>query len=204
MKDLIIIGASGHGKVVADIALKSGYKILGFIDDDKSKRELLGYRILGTSEKIPSYMDKSEFIIAIGNNSVRKKLSKAYSLNWATLIHPFTSISTNVTIGEGSVIMAGAIINSSAKIGSHCIINTGAIIEHDNQISDYVHLSPSVALGGTVQIGEETHIGIGAKIRNNITITEQCVIGAGGVVIHDIMESGVYAGVPVHRLKEHN
>ena len=99
------------------------------------------------------------------------------------------------------MVLANACINTATKIGKHCIINTAAIIEHDNIIEDYVHISPNATLSGTVSVGEMTHIGSGAVIRNNINICNNCIIGAGAVVVKDIEEPGVYAGVPIKRLK---
>lgn len=142
-----------------------------------------------------------EFIIAIGDNKKREKISHSPNLKLYTAIHPSAQIGLDVEIQEGTVIMANACINSSAKIGKHCIINTGAIIEHDNIIEDFVHISPNVALGGTVKIGKSTHVGIGSTIKNNITICENCKIGAGAVVVKNILEEGTYVGVPARERK---
>ena len=200
MNRLIIIGAGGHGKVICDIALKNGYSDIGFIDDCASG-DCMGFSIIGKSDKIQALNDqKTDFIIAIGNNQIRKMIAEKYDANWATLIHPSAQIATNVHIGKGSVIMAGAVVNADAVIGNHCIINTRAIAEHDNIIKDYVHISPGVSLGGTVCIGEQTHVGIGATIINNITICNDCVIGAGAVVTKSISHSGTYVGVPAKEL----
>ena len=108
-------------------------------------------------------------------------------------------IATNVAIGLGTVVMAGAVVNACAKIGEHCIINTCAIVEHDDIIENYVHISPRAAVGGTVNIGESTHIGIGAVVKNNIDICSNCTIGAGAVVVKNIENSGIYIGVPARK-----
>ena len=200
--DVIIIGAGGHAKVIADIVVKNNDTLLGFLDDNKAKDDfVLGYPILGKSDDIYSFADRSVFIIGIGDNYIRKSISDKYNVTWHTAIHPSTNIGIDVTIKEGTVIMANAVINTSAKIGRHCIINTGAIVEHDNIISDYVHISPNVSLGGMVSIGDCTHIGIGANVRNNINITSNCVIGTGAAVVSDIIEDGVYVGVPARRIR---
>ncbi|MCL2773483.1 MAG: acetyltransferase [Oscillospiraceae bacterium] len=200
--NVIIIGAGGHAKVIADIVLKNNDTLMGFLDDNKPKNEIiLGYPVLGKLDDIVFFDDKAVFIIGIGNNAVRKSLSEKYNVTWHTAIHPSASIGIDVTIGDGTVIMANAVINPSAKIGRHCIINTGAIVEHDNVISDYVHISPNASLGGTVKVGECTHIGIGASVKNNITITNDCVIGAAAVVVKDVVSKGVYVGVPARRIK---
>ena len=198
-KRIIIIGASGHGKVLADLAMKNEYEIIGFLDDGKAAGEICGFPILGNVKKCLEYQGQCEFVIAIGNNAVRKRIAETYSLKWATLIHPTAVIGMNVEISEGTVIMANAVINPGAKIGKHCIINTAAIVEHDNFINDYVHISPNAALAGTVSGGEKTHVGIGAGVRNNLGITSDVVIGAGAVVVKNIYEQGIYYGVPARK-----
>ena len=198
---LVIIGAGGHGKVIADIALKNGYTNICFVDDN-TIGEVLGFPIIGKTTDLLKLNDRTtDFVIAIGNNKVRQKIAEAYAVNWVTLVHPSAQIAIDVTIAKGTVVMAGAIINPSATIGEHCIINTGAIIEHDNVIENYVHISPNVALGGTVFVGELTHIGIGATVKNNTTVCSNCTIGAGAVVIRDVEKSGTYIGVPIKKMR---
>lgn len=195
---LVIIGAGGHGKVIADIALKLGYTNIAFADDNATGN-CMGFPIICNSTGLEQLDDgKIDFVIAVGNNEIRKKIAEYHGVNWATLIHPSAQIGVNVKIGVGTVVMAGAgaVINVCASIGQHCIINSGAVVEHDNILADYVHISPNAALGGTVHVGECTHIGIGATVKNNINICENCKIGAGAVVVKDITKSGVYTGIP--------
>jgi sugar O-acyltransferase (sialic acid O-acetyltransferase NeuD family) len=193
---LIVIGAGGHGKVVADNALKNGYFNINFVDDHATGT-CMGFPIIGTSAEIDHLNDgKTDFVIGVGNNAIRNQIAEKYDVNWVTLIHPSAQIAVNVSIGKGTVVMAGAVINASATVGEHCIINTGAIVEHDNAIGDYVHISPRAALGGTVRVGDLTHIGIGAVVKNNIAVCDHCVIGAGAVVVKEIKDSGTYVGVP--------
>lgn len=198
-KEVIVIGAGGHGKVIADIIIKSGDRVIGFLDDGCTEKNILGYPILGKTEDCLKYKDK-EFFIAIGNNAVRKKISEKYNmLKFYTAIHPSAVIAMDVEIGEGSCVMAGVVINTSSEIGRHCIINTGAVIEHDNMIGDYVHVSPNATSCGTVKIGNSTHIGAGAVIKNNITIANDIVLGCGSVVVDNITETGTYIGVPARK-----
>lgn len=201
-KSVVIIGASGHGKVIADIVLKSGDKVIGFLDDRIEKGKLIvGFEVLGKISDYKNYSD-CEFVIAIGNPYIREKIADALNVKWYTAIHPTAVISSlDVEIGEGTVVMANAVINSSAKIGRHCIINTGAIVEHDNILSDYVHLSPNVALAGMVSVGKSTHIGTGACSKQVVNIASNCIIGAGSVIVRDINESGTYIGVPARKIK---
>ncbi len=193
---LIIIGAGGHGRVIADIARKIGYINIAFTDDN-AVGSCLGYPIVCKIGEIEQYNDgKTDFVIAVGNNEIRKKIAEQHDVNWVSLIHPSAQIGTDVKIGKGTVVVAGAIINSCATIGNYCIINTGAIVEHDNMIENYVHISPRAVLGGTVHVGERTHIGIGASVKNNIDICENCTIGVGAVVVQNIYQPGRYMGVP--------
>lgn len=198
---LVIIGAGGHGKVIADIALKIGYTNIVFADDN-ANGFCMDFPIICTSSNIEQLNDgQTDFIIAVGNNNTRKKIAKKHRVNWVTLIHPSAQIGTNVKIGLGTVVMACAVINSCAIVGDHCIINTCAVIEHDDIIGNYAHISPKAALGGTVYIGESTHIGIGATVKNNIEICNDCTIGAGAVVVKNITESSTYIGTPARQIK---
>lgn len=202
MNRLIIVGAGGHGKVIADNALKNGYTDICFVDDHATG-ECMSFSIIGVCEELPKLNDgKTDFVIGIGNNAIRKKIAQVYDVNWVTLVHPSAQIADNVYIGRGTVVMAGAVVNACAVIGEHCIINTCAVIEHDNVIEDYVHISPKAALGGTVHVGTGTHVGIGATVINNIEICTDCVIGAGAVVIRNVVNGGTYVGVPARKIRE--
>ena len=199
MNRLIIIGAGGHGKVIADIALKLGYSDVSYIDDN-AVGEVIGFPIIGTSEDIERLNDGvTDFVIGVGNNAVRKMIAEKYNVNWVSLVHPSAQIAFNAKIGRGTVVMANAAVNVCAMVGEHCIINTCAIVEHDNVIGNYAHISPNVALGGTVRVGSLTHIGIGATVKNNTEICSDCIIGAGAVVVKNINESGTYVGVPIRK-----
>ncbi len=201
MNRLVIIGAGGHGKVVADNAQKNGYTEICFIDDNSSN-ECMGFPIVGSCVNLEQLNDgKTDFVIGIGDNETRKSIAEKFDLNWVKLIHPMATLGLNASIGKGTVVMAGAVINACATVGEHCIINTGAIIEHDNELGDFVHVSPKVALGGTVSIGNETHVGIGATVSNNVEICANCIIGAGSLVIDDIVEPGTYVGIHARKIK---
>lgn len=201
-ESVVIIGAGGHGKVIADIVTASGDEVKGFLDDGKVKdSDILEFKVLGKLQDYVNYKDCS-FVIAIGNPEVREKIAESLSVNWYTAVHPKAVVSKLGTkIGEGTVVMANAVINPDAEIGKHCIINTAAVVEHDNMLEDYVHLSPNAALAGTVKIGKSTHIGAGATVINNINITNNCIVGAGAVVVKNLSESGTYIGIPAGRVK---
>ena len=201
-EQVIIVGASGHGKVVADIVQKSGDTVVGFLDDNPNLPEkFVGFPMLGYIEKYRLYKNY-KFVIAIGNSEIRERIvSNLLNVEWYTAIPPSAVISgIDVSIGEGTVVMANTVINSGAVIGKHCIINSGAIVEHDCQIKDFVHVSVGAKIAGTVTVGKNTWIGIGASVKNNLSLCENCVIGAGAVVVKNINEEGTYVGVPAERI----
>lgn len=199
MRKLVIIGASGHGKVIADIALKNGYKKIIFLDDDDNVHECGGYPVFGRSSDAKKF--DADIIVGIGNVKIRKRIQESIDEEMiATLIHPDAVVAEDVVIGKGTVIMAGSVINPGTKIGKGCIINTCSSVDHDCIVGDYVHNSVGSHLCGTVVVGDETWIGAGATISNNVCICSKCIIGAGGVVLDDIKESGTYVGVPVRRI----
>lgn len=204
MDTLIIIGAGGHGKVVADIAYQTNkYKEILFLDDNASDKECLGFPIVGTSNNIKAWVSQAEFIVAIGKSVTREKvLNKLIEqkAKIATLVHPKAVVGRNVTIGYGTVVMAGVVINPDTYIGNGVIVNTSSSIDHDNVIEDYVHISVGAHLAGTVHVGSHTWIGIGATVSNNINICSGCMIGAGAVVVKDIEEGGTYVGVPAGKI----
>lgn len=193
LKKLIIIGASGHGKVIADIAIRNGYEDIVFLDDDENVKECAGFPVIGkTREALQLDGDK---IVAIGNPKIRERIQEDIS-GIVTLIHPDAVISRRVEIGEGSVIMAGAVVNTDVVIGKGCIINTAASVDHDCMLGDFVHVSVGSHLSGTVNVGKRTWIGAGSTVSNNVNICGDCMIGAGAVVIKDIDKPGTYIGVP--------
>lgn len=196
MNKLIIIGASGHGKVVADIARLNGYKDIVFLDDDESKKECAGYPVVGKSFDAPD----GDIFVAIGNNEIRSIISRHYcDRHQPVLIHPSAVIAEGTKIGCGTVIMAGAVINPGTTIGSGCIINTCCSVDHDCLIEDFVHISVGARICGTVSIGEKTWIGAGTTVINNIAICPNCLIGAGTVVVNSISVPGKYFGIPARK-----
>lgn len=205
MKDkLIIIGASGHGKVVADIAIKlNKWQRIAFLDDDESIKASMGFEVRGMTADAFTYKDEADFFVAIGSNITREKIQEKLieqGLCVVSLTHPSAVIGTDVEIGIGSVVMAGVVVNSSSRIGKGCIINTSSSLDHDNVIDDYVHVSPGVRTAGNVRVGNGSWLGIGSVISNNVNICSACKVGAGAVVVKDITEPGTYVGVPVRRL----
>ncbi len=195
MNRLIIIGASGHGKVIADIAVKSGYKDIVFLDDDSSVQECAGFPVIGKSQDAKAL--DGDKVVAVGNPLVRERIMK--DIDTVSLVHPDAVVGRRVSLGRGTVVMAGAVINSDTEIGDGCIINTASSVDHDCTLEDYTHVAVGAHLCGNVSVGKRTWIGAGATVSNNISICGDCVLGAGAVVIKDIAESGTYIGVPAKR-----
>ena len=195
MKKLLIIGAGGHGKVVADIAIKlKKYKEIVFLDDGDVS-ECLGLKVVGKTNEMEKYISKYEIFIAIGNGKTREAFIEKLLSNGATiptLIHPNSVIAEGVKIGFGSVVMAGAVINPCSILGKGCIVNTCGSVDHDCVIGDYSHVSVGANVAGTVVIGKNVFVGAGAVIKNNVNVCDNCLIGAGAVVVKDIVEAGTY------------
>lgn len=209
MERIVIIGASGHGKVVADILKSQGRSIVGFIDATKSiGTTVLAYRVIGREEDldilIPQYVI-THVIVAIGDNWIRSQVVeriKKYPLELASVISPVASIGTDVTIGEGSVICPGVIIGPGSSIGKCCILNTHASLDHDGIIEDFSSLAPGVVTGGNVKIGAYSAICLGAHIIHRVTIGSHTVIGAGSLVLHNVEDHIVAYGVPSRSIRK--
>lgn len=189
---MYLLGASGHGKVIAEIALLNSLNINAFIDDDITIQKLMDYEVI---HQIPSL--DIEMVIAVGKNAVRKKIAEKYAaINYLTLIHPKANISNSANIDKGTVIMAGVSVNADVKVGKHCILNTNVSVDHDCSIGDFVHISPNAALAGNVSVGEGSHIGMGAAIIQGVKIGKWCQIGAGAVIIKDVPDGATVVGNP--------
>ncbi|MDY0940056.1 acetyltransferase [Priestia megaterium] len=201
MAKLLILGAGGHGKVVSEIAqLMKQWEEIAFLDDREDISEVLGIPIVGKLADLSALRSEYEYaFVAIGSNTARLKWTEKLShhdFKIPTLIHPSSTVSAKSFIEEGTVIMAGAVINPDTRIGRSCIINTASTIDHDCILHRGVHTSPGAHLGGTVKIGERTWICIGATIINNINIGCDSVIAAGAVVTKDVPSNVLVAGVP--------
>lgn len=188
---MYIIGAGGHGKVVAEIAELQGERIDSFIDENESIKRLWQYPVNST---FPKSIIRA--VIAIGDNRSRKEISSVFKAQYVCLFHPFSQISSRAILGEGTVVVGGALINADAQIGKHVIINTNSSVGHDVYIEDFVHIAPNVALAGHVQIGEGTFVGMGASVLPGVRIGKWCTIGAGSVVLENVPDGAVVAGNP--------
>ena len=206
MENIVVFGASGLAKIVVDIIERSGaYRIVGLIDAAQGAgSSACGYPIIGQDADLPRLREVHAItagVIAIGDNWQRARLARSVSgsvSNWrfASAVHPSVQVARGATIGAGTIIMAGAVINSDARLGAQCLICTGASIDHDNQIEDFVSLAPKAATGGNVRIGAFTAIGMGATIIHGINIGTHAVIGAGATVVGDVESYVVAYGSP--------
>ncbi|MCY8545909.1 acetyltransferase [Bacillus vallismortis] len=203
MRNVAIVGDGGHGKVIRElINARSDTRLAAVLDDKFRTFEAGKEWYTGPPEaasEVRRLIPDVLFLIAIGNNSIRKQQAERLGLkkeDFITLIHPSAIVSKSAVIGEGTVIMAGAIIQADARIGAHCIINTGAVAEHDNHISDFVHLSPRVTLSGAVAVQEGAHVGTGAAVIPQLTIGSWSIVGAGSAVIRSIPDGVTAAGAP--------
>lgn len=195
MKNSICLyGASGHGKVLKDIAFSQNMNIVVFFDDNPEINILQDVKVLKTNE-ICDFND-FKFVISIGDNQIRKKISKQLKVKFDILIHKLAVISDSITIKEGTVIMSSVVVNSDSIIGKHCILNTSCVIEHDCVIGDYVHISPNATITGGVTIGDGAHIGAGAVVIPEIKIGKWATIGAGTVIIKDVPDYATVIGNP--------
>jgi acetyltransferase EpsM len=192
---MYLYGASGHCKVVIDIIQKSNLDTIEYVIDDNPNIDVINSIPIIKTPNHDFFKDKS-IIISIGNNKIRKKIVRQISTHYLIAVHPKSIIADQVSIGRGTVIMAGAILNSDVRLGEHCIINSGAVVEHDCVISDFVHISPNVSLAGNVAIGEGTHVGIGAVIIQGVKIGNWVTIGAGAIILNDVPDYAVIVGNP--------
>ena len=200
MNRLIIVGASGHGKVVADIAALNGYEDIVFLDGNPEIKSCMGYPVIGSDKMLEDIA--GDVFVAIGNCKIREQLMSHYNNRFfPVLIHPSAVISKFVQIDVGTVVMAGAVINPDTKVGKGVIVNTSCSIDHDCLIGDYAHIAVGAHLCGSVRVGNNAWVGSGATIINNIEICSESFIGAGAVVVKNLLDAGTYVGVPARRIK---
>ena len=204
MKSIAIMGASGHCKVIAEIALENGYDDIVFVDLNPTIDMLGEYPVADEDTDLDNFIEAGyDFIVGIGEAKIRKRVQEkllSKNANIVTLVHPSATVAFDSIIGTGTVVMAGAVINPGSKVGDGCIINTCSSVDHDNIIGDYAHISVGSHTAGNVTIGDNSWLGIGAVVSNNITICSDCVIGAGAAVVADISEPGTYVGIPARKI----
>ncbi|NOH65237.1 acetyltransferase [Vibrio rotiferianus] len=205
MKSCAILGASGHGKVVAEIAELNGYQTITFFDDRWPSLGSVEHWVVSgdTAALLATASEYDVVVVAIGHNATRcakqRELSAA-GANFDVLAHPSVVISKYANIKAGTVVMANAVVNPFSHIGVSCIINTGSIVEHDCKLAEGVHISPNASLAGGVQVGENSWVGIGSQVKQLVVIGRDAVVGAGSTVISNIPDFQTVVGSPAHTL----
>lgn len=201
MRRLAVLGASGHGKVVAEIAELNGWDEVIFFDDAYPEIKALEvWQVVGNSENLLKRLnDFQGCVVAIGDNAIRLKkfqLLQAQGAHFPCLVHPRAMVSGYANIASGTVMMAGAVVNAFAKVGECCILNTACTLDHDCDVGRGVHISPGANLAGAVCIGQCAWIGIGASVKQGISIGANTVVGAGACVVADLPDDVLALGVP--------
>ena len=191
---VIFIGAGGHAKVLASILEVTAFELIAVFTPDKTKERFFGVKNEG--DYSTNVHPEAKFLIAIGDNATRKKISQSISHAFAQAIHPSAQIDRLVQLGQGVQVMPSVVINRATKIGHHCIVNSNATVEHDCTIGDFVHIAPAATICGGVTVGEETLVGANATVLPNCVIGKNVIIGAGTVVTKNIPDNTLVIGVP--------
>lgn len=200
-KHNLIIGAGGHGKVIADILQCQGMSVMGFLDDNPAiiGTTVFDLPVLGAIDTWRDF-EPDGVIIGIGDNHVRSavahRLGQDITPPWLTAVHPRSTVARSVRVGMGTVVMAGAIINADTVIGQHAIINTAATVDHDCILGNFVHIAPGAHLAGDIHIDEGALLGIGSVVIPGRKIGKGAIIGAGAVVISDVPPGVMAKGLP--------
>ncbi len=192
-----VYGAGGHAMVVSTVLEDLGIEVVGMLNDHSERVHPLSVRvepgIVSLGE--PIALDHP-VLLAIGDNATRAALSSLITSPFLTAVHPSVLVAKRVTIGEGTVVLQGSVIQHNTSIGRHVLINTAASVDHDNVIGDFAHISPNVTLCGHVEIGEGTHVGAGATVIPGVKIGRWATIGAGAVVTTSVPDGATAVGVP--------
>jgi UDP-N-acetylbacillosamine N-acetyltransferase len=199
---LYVFGAGGHGKVVADVAIQAGWRVLAVLDENLrlEDRTVGGLPVVSGRERVENLLRTNDSVaLAIGNNAIRMRLHRELEdrgIRVQTVISPKAIVSNWATIGNGTVIMHAAIVNAGAVIGDGVILNTAAVVEHDCEIGDFAHVSPNSSLGGAAKIGIGSQVGIGASVLPRVRIGARTIVGAGSVATRDLPDDVIAYGVP--------
>lgn len=204
MSTLVIIGASGHGKVVADAAQSSTkWSQVVFLDALWPTLQNIGpWPVVGGDQQQP-YAQPMPFVVAIGNAAIRQRLQLHYQqMGWHAqiIVHASATISPHARLGAGTVVCAGAVVSPFATLGENCIVNTCASVDHDCHLAEGVHIAPGAHIAGDVSIGARTWIGIGASVIQGLHIGSDIMVGAGSAVVSNLREPGLYVGVPARKV----
>jgi len=211
MKDIVLIGGGGHCISCIDTIEETGlYKIKGILDlPNMAGKKILNYPVIGTDDDIEKLVNENTvFCITIGQleagDMLRKKIflkALALGASFPAIISPHSYVSKHAVVAAGSIVLSGCIVNAGVQIGENCIINSGVIIEHGTFIGNNCHISTSSVINGDCMVGEQCFIASGVKIRNGLSIADNALIGMGSVVTKNIVESGIYYGNPLRKVK---
>tara|TARA_R110000787_G_scaffold89306_4_gene189152 strand:- start:7653 stop:8291 length:639 start_codon:yes stop_codon:yes gene_type:complete len=206
---LVIVGAGGHGKVIADCLRAAGKTITGFVDNDPMRHgeRVMGISVLGSDTELENLARDDVYLLnGIGStgptDSRRAVFDRLCGMGFifTDAIHPSAVIAEDVNYGQGIQILANAVINPGCQIGINVVINTRAGIDHDCRLGDHVHIAPGATLSGDVEVGDGAHIGTGASVRNGVTICARATVGVGAAVINDVGAEARVAGVPAKEM----
>ncbi len=196
---LVVFGAGGHGRVIAEAARLAGRRVLGFVDDRSTHANPAGEGGPPLLADDDPRLGQAAFIVAIGDNADREDVShrlveQGHQL--ATVVHPAAFVSPSATVSAGVFVGPQAVVHAHAVLGHGVIVNSAAVVEHDNTVGPFSHIAPGATLGGNVGVGSRTLVGIGANVLPHTRVGDACTVGAGAVVTHDVPDGETVVGVP--------
>lgn len=206
-REVVVLGAGGHGNVVVATLEAAGFKVQGVFDDDGHKwgRAILGVPVVGPIELVRTATRERAYaaVLGIGDNRTRKQVINRVgdACEWVTVIHPHAYVHPSVRLGAGTVVFAGAVLQPDVVVGEHSIINTGAPVDHDARIGSFTHIAPGAHLPGGVRVGEGALVGLGSAVLPGVSVGEWAVVGAGAVVVRDVRDGTTVVGVPARTVE---
>ncbi len=211
-QSLIILGASGHSRVIADAARLSGrFLLIGLLDATLPRGSFVdGLKVLGNDDKLPSLvvaMPELSAIVGVGSNRLRERMVEACAarcpgMMFSAVVHPASTIAADVDIGPGAFVAAGTVINCGSRIGAHAVINTRASIDHDCVVEAFAFVAPGATLAGNVTVGRGAFVGTGAAVIQGIKIGPEATVGAGAAVIKPVPPGATVVGVPARPVRQ--